>query len=177
MQMILKCYLVAWYESLPNPAPPLWWCDLIFSAGRQTASLPLIHLAGGEFRLRQGSQPIDLWVESLAVLDKLSVRANEWGAWKTETIKGLRLADMAAGFCKLSYSQAWMGKEAKTGMNLLILLLLWEWHTQAIFTRRGTHCWWKQSVCDVVKLLNCRWTKWVGRAGRGDAKKVWHDAF
>lgn len=108
MQMVFHYYLVAWNEGLPKAAPLLWRCDLIFLAERQTASLPLIHLAGGEFGLRQVGQPTDLWVKSLAVLGRQPVWAND-GAPMTEAI-GLWLADTAAGFCKLSDSQAWVVK-------------------------------------------------------------------
>lgn len=108
MQMVFHHYLVAWNEGLPKAAPLLWWCDLIFSPERQTASLPLIHLAGGEFGLRQVGQPTDLWVKSLAVLGRQLVWAND-GAWTTEAI-GLWLADMATRFCKLSDSQAWVAQ-------------------------------------------------------------------
>lgn len=141
MQMVFHCYLVAWYEGLPKAAPPLCWRDLIFSAKRYTGSLLLIHLAGGWFALRRAGQSADLWVESPALLGRQSVWAND-RAQKTEAVE-LWLADIAAGFCKLSYSQTWLtkgGRVAKTGMNLLILLLRWEWHTQAIFTGGGTHC-------------------------------------
>lgn len=72
--------LVACYEGLPKAAPLLRRCDLIFSAERQTASLPLIHLAGGKFGLRQAGQPTDLWVESLAVLGRQAVGVGQrWG--------------------------------------------------------------------------------------------------
>lgn len=139
MQMVFCYYLVTWNEGLPKTAPLLWWCDLIFSAERQTASLPLIHLAGGEFGLRQAGQPTDLWVKSLAVLGRQPVWAND-GARMTEAI-GLWLADMAAGFCKLSYSWAWVGKGAAQ--------LKWEWmywscccyenDTHKLFLQEGEH--------------------------------------
>lgn len=47
MQMVFHDYL----EGPPKAAPLLWRCDLIFAAVKQTAGLPLIHLAGGEFGL------------------------------------------------------------------------------------------------------------------------------
>lgn len=53
MLMVFHYYLVAWNEGLPKTAPLLWWCDLIFLAERQTATLALISLTGGEFGLRQ----------------------------------------------------------------------------------------------------------------------------
>lgn len=162
MQMVFCYYLVAWNEGLPKAAPLLWRCDLIFSAVKQTASLPLIHLAGGEFGLRQAGQPTDLWVKSVAALGRQPVWAND-GARMTEAI-GLWLADMAAGFCKLSYSWAWVGKGAER--------LKWEWMywsccryendtRKLIFTGGGTHCWRRQTVCDVDKLLKSRWRKWM----------------
>lgn len=64
----------------------------------------------------------DPWVKSLVVLGRQSVRANN-GA---EAV-GMRLADVAAGFCKLSYSWAWVSKgdrAAKMGMKVSILLPL-----------------------------------------------------
>lgn len=152
MQMVFCYYLVAWNKDLPKAAPLLWGCDLIFAADRRNVSLPLIHLAGGEFWLRQAGRPSDPWVKSLTVLGRQPVWASD-GARMTEAI-GLWLADLAAGFCKLSRSGVRVGTgAAKMGMNVLILLPLWEQHTQAIFTDGGTHCWRRQSVSDVHKLL------------------------
>ena len=140
MQMVFHYYLVARNEGLPKAAPLLWWSDLIFSAERQTAGLPLIHLAGGEFGLRQSGQPTDLWVRAPVALGRQPARAST-GARLTEAI-GLWLADMATGFCKLSYSRLWVGKGAAQ--------LKWEWmywsccsvmrmtHT-SYFYRWGTH--------------------------------------
>ncbi|KAK2891717.1 hypothetical protein Q8A73_017382 [Channa argus] len=54
-------------------------------AERQTAGLPLIHLAGGEFGLRQVGQPTDLWVKFLTALGRQPVWAND-GARMTEAI-------------------------------------------------------------------------------------------
>lgn len=108
MQMTFHYYLVAWNEGLPK-ADPYWGGVISFSlAERQTASLPLIYLAGGEFGLRQVGQPTDLWVKSLAALGRQTVWAND-GARVTEA-RELLLADMAARFCKLSYSWAWVTK-------------------------------------------------------------------
>jgi len=104
MQMVFRYYLVAWNEGLPKAAPLLWQCDLISSAVKRATSLPLIHLAGGEFGLRQAGQPTDLWVKPLAALGRPPSWADD-GARTTEAI-GPRLADTAAGFCKLSYSWA-----------------------------------------------------------------------
>lgn len=80
------------------------------------------------------------------------------GAQMTEAI-GLWLADIAAGFCKLSYSWVRVGKGAER--------LKWEWMywsrsryendtRKLIFAGGGreTLCWWRHSVCDVDKLLN-----------------------
>ena len=83
--MVFRYYLVAWNEGLPKAAPLWWRCDLIFSAERQTASFPLIHLAGGALGLRQAGQPTDLWVKSLAALGRQPVWAND-GARMTEAI-------------------------------------------------------------------------------------------
>ncbi|CAB1436222.1 unnamed protein product [Pleuronectes platessa] len=55
------------------------------SAERQTAGLPLIHLAGGGFGLRQSGQPADLWVRAPVALGRQPARAST-GARMTEAI-------------------------------------------------------------------------------------------
>lgn len=157
MQMVLRYYLVAWNEGLPKAAPPSWWCDLIFSAERRTASLPLIHLAGGQFGLRRAGQPTDLWVKCLTALGRQPGWASDGGTndWSNRAV--------------ISWHGGWVlqavlfwgvggqrGRAAKMGMNVLILRALWEWHTQAIFTGGGTRCWRRQSVCDVEPNMRVR---------------------
>lgn len=156
MQMVFHCYLVAWYEGLPKAAPPLCWRDLIFSAQRCTGSLLLIHLAGGWFALRQAGQSTDLWVESPALLGRQSVWAND-RAQKTEAVE-LWLADIAAGFCKLSYSQTWLTKGVEW---LKQEWIYWscccdENDTHKLFLQEGEHtAGISNFLCDVKQ----RWTK------------------
>lgn len=76
MQMVFRYYRVAWNEGLPKAAPLLWWSDLIFSAERQTASLPVIHLAGGPFGL---TQPGDLWEKSSHGAGQAAGVGQHWG--------------------------------------------------------------------------------------------------
>lgn len=68
---------------------------------------------------------VDLWVKSLAVPCGQAGVGRQRGTQKGGA--GMQLADVAAVFCKLSYSWAWMGERgraAKMGMKVLILPLL-----------------------------------------------------
>lgn len=133
MQMVFHCDLIAWNETGRNP-----YCGGVISFLLRWSE-PLASLRStcseGSLACEGLWTAADPWVKSLAVPGSHSVPANN-GA---EAV-GTRLADVGAGFCKLSYSWAWVSKgdrAAKMGMKVSILLPLWERHTQANFCKRG----------------------------------------